>query len=452
MIDPGRQTETRFSREQPGTEGPQHTARSDFTTLRNALEDGEPLSNIPVFLSQKRRFLRESQDDLQLQLEGRDRTLSQWRIKVSSFFSELATALEPWTGAVKQIEGSYGSGVGSYFRLLRTFLYYNVLVSLITFVFLVLPLVTDSSAMEGGGAGQCEAGDVLLGTGCFTRTLLFYGGAVYSSGLVSGYWPHYNVAKGYIYVTFIGYAVYLLSTMASFVSAYKASFIDNAEMEARKFGSTVFSAWQMTIEDKKSAKELKNKIQEDFHKLLKFKGDNKRKSRSEVAVRVIVFLLVLVIMAGICYGFYELLEWSGSAQTVYIIPIILSSIIVVLPWLLRLLNKVMTLIKVCVNLGLSQVEKYKPTENLYVRMIQTSVLILSLLLLIRVFWYQNKTDDCWETKFGQEMYRLVLFSFLVIIMVNLVIETLWSLVGTPEFDISRNSINIIYFQVSLYYL
>ena len=95
-----------------------------------------------------------------------------------------------------------------------------------------------------------------------------------------------------------------------------------------------------------------------------------------------------------------------------------------------------------------QVEKYKPTENLYVRIIQTSILILSLLLLIRVYWYQKQTDnECWETKFGQEMYRLVLFSFLIIIGSNLLIETVWSFFGSPEFDIIRNSINIIYCQV-----
>ena len=85
-------------------------------------------------------------------------------------------------------------------------------------------------------------------------------------------------------------------------------------------------------------------------------------------------------------------------------------------------------------------------------MIQTSILILSLLLLIRVYWYNQTEDECWETKFGQEMYRLVLFSFLIVIGSNLIIETVWSFFGSPEFDISRNSINIIYCQVRSLYL
>ena len=339
--------ETRFSRDGPRrpeerslTSESRQSTESAFTVLKSALENGETLSNVPVFLWQKRKFVRENRDDVEINLEGTDKTLSRWNIQMRNILTQLTTALEPWTRAVKQIEGSYGTGVGSYFRLLRTFLYFNIFVSLLTFIFLVLPIITDSSAMAGGGASQCSGSDIFLGTGCFEDTILFYGGTVYRSGRVSGYWKDFNVAKGYIYVTFIGYAVYLLSTVRGFVSAYKASFIDNAEMEARKFGSTVFSVWQMTIEDKDSAKELKNKIQEDLHKLLKFKSENKKRSRGEVALRLIVFLFVLVIMAGICYGFWELLKWSEKAQNVYTIPLILSFIILLLPWLLRLLNKV----------------------------------------------------------------------------------------------------------------
>ena len=347
------EAETRFSREAGSRVSPVERRtttknppprESDLTVWKNAVEEGEILSNIPIFLSKKRLFLQQLQGGVQLSAEGRDKTLSQWNIKIRTILSQLATALEPWTRAVKQIEGSYGTGVGSYFRLLRTFLYFNIFVSLITFIFLILPIVTDAGAMEGGGASNCGAADIFLGTGCFQQSILFYGGSVYKEHFVSGYWRDFSVAKGYIYVTFIGYAVYLISTMASFVSAYKASFIDNAEMEAAKFGTTVFSIWQMTIEDQDSAKELKNKIQEDLHSLLKFKRDSKKMSRESLVVRVIVFVFVLMLMAAICFGFYELLKWSDEAANNYVIPLILSFTIVFLPWLLKLLNKVRTII------------------------------------------------------------------------------------------------------------
>ena len=363
------EAETRFSREVGARVMPverrtisknQPAEESDLTVWKNAVEEGEMLSNIPIFLSKKRLFLQQSQAGVQFSSEGRDKTLTQWTIKIRTILSQLATALEPWTRAVKKIEGSYGTGVGSYFRLLRTFLYFNVFVSLITAIFLILPVVTDSGAMEGGGASGCGGADIFLGTGCFEQSILFYGGKAYNTSeseprLVFGYWKHFNVAKGYIYVTFIGYAVYLISTMNSFVSAYKASFIDNAEMEAAKFGTTVFSIWQMTIEDQDSARELKNKIQEDLHSLLKFKRENKKMSRESVAVRVIVFVLVLMMMAAICYGFFELLKWSDHAANNYVLPIILSFTIVLLPWLLKLLNKVhngsnLTMLNIYINL------------------------------------------------------------------------------------------------------
>ena len=63
-------------------------------------------------------------------------------------------------------------------------------------------------------------------------------------------------------------------------------------------------------------------------------------SRESLGVRVIVFVFVLMMMAAICYGFYELQKWSDQASNNYVIPIILSFIIVLLPWLLKLLNQV----------------------------------------------------------------------------------------------------------------
>ena len=36
-----------------------------------------------------------------------------------------------WASDIKNIEGKYGSGVGTYFRFLRTILYLNIFVSII---------------------------------------------------------------------------------------------------------------------------------------------------------------------------------------------------------------------------------------------------------------------------------------------------------------------------------
>ena len=83
------EAETRFSREagarvrpveRRATSTNPQSEESDWTVWKNAVEEGEILSNIPIFLSKKRQFLQKSQTGVQFTAEGRDKTLSQWNI------------------------------------------------------------------------------------------------------------------------------------------------------------------------------------------------------------------------------------------------------------------------------------------------------------------------------------------------------------------------------------
>jgi len=96
--------------------------------------------------------------------------------------------------------------------------------------------------------------------------------------------------------------------------------------------------------------------------------------------------------------------------------------------------------------------KYDGRSNLYVCLSQTSLLILCILMLIRVYWFVSKSvflgSICSETRVGQEMYRLIIFYFIIIILVNTIMETIWiKLLGSLNFDISRNTTNLIYCQM-----
>ena len=80
----------------------------------------------------------------------------------------------------------------------------------------------------------------------------------------------------------------------------------------------------------------------------------------------------------------------------------------------------------------------------------TSLFLLSALLLIRVFWILNDDTACVETKLGQEMYRLLIFYFFITIILNMIVETIWSFLyfkggleewlPEPEFDIRHGSV------------
>ena len=122
------------------------------------------------------------------------------------------------------------------------------------------------------------------------------------------------------------------------MSAYKGSFIDNAELKSKEFGSSIFCSWQMTIEDRTTAKRLKTKIAEDLLKLFEAKSKNQMKTGpgKEYLVYRLVFLVGVVgVIGGTCYGIYELLRLD---QAVYVVPIILSFIVVFIPWILNLLK------------------------------------------------------------------------------------------------------------------
>eukprot|EP00090_Calanus_glacialis_P042222 TRINITY_DN74952_c0_g1_i1.p1 TRINITY_DN74952_c0_g1~~TRINITY_DN74952_c0_g1_i1.p1 ORF type:complete len:307 (+),score=36.77 TRINITY_DN74952_c0_g1_i1:50-922(+) len=125
-------------------------------------------------------------------------------------------------------------------------------------------------------------------------------------------------------------------------------------------------------------------------------------------------------------------------------PLIVSGTFLLMPWLLTFVN----------NLG-----KYGSRYSLYVRLLQTCLLVLSVLMVIRIYWFQNEETAlgsvCRETRLGQEMYRLIIFYFIMIVIVNFAMETVWNLLfksgmtflGSPDFDISRNTTNLIYCQM-----
>eukprot|EP00092_Neocalanus_flemingeri_P031291 GFUD01033987.1.p1 GENE.GFUD01033987.1~~GFUD01033987.1.p1 ORF type:complete len:570 (+),score=65.47 GFUD01033987.1:106-1710(+) len=414
--------------------------KSAEETFKEALKKKEPLPNIPINLRDKKRFLQQN-DGTNFGEKIVLPSVSSWH-KIVTFLTDTLAMVEPWSIALKHIEGTYGSGVGSYFRLLRTLLYINTFVALISFVFLILPVAIGNQISNS--EPNFKFLDLFLGNGYLQDTILFYGAGVYTQPRANGYWKDFSVPKGYIYTTLAGYLVYLLITLANVVTAYKKSFIDSAESVGKKYGTAVFTAWEMTIEDKSSAQQLKDKICMDLKKLLKQRRAVVKMSNGIVLLRFLITSLVLGAIGGICYGIYQILDSEFSkSNKVYVMPLALSGIVLLMPWLLMFVNK----------LG-----KYSSRHDLYVRLIETCLLVLSVLMVIRIYWWLNteaSIDVCRETRLGQDMYRLIIFYFLVIVLLSFAMETMWSMLyrcgitflGSPDFDISRNTTNLIYCQM-----
>ena len=332
-------------------------AKTNKELFDDAIENNRSLLELPIPLSQKREFLRQHGGEI---LNLRDNTIKKrvkaFRTKLGIIMNQIYEKIEPWTEETKFIEGSFGTGVGSYFRLLRTFLYINLSIFLVTFIALILPVISDGDitkfSTELSEINKFHVSDIFLGTGYFSTTSLFFEfyGFFDFEKTSNGWFPKYDIALGYFWVTVAGYVILIGSVLASFVSAYKKTFIMNAELEGQQFGTMVFTSWQMSVSDKSTAKMLKNKIWEDLVKLLKYKTEKKKDRKAEekrrrnqlLLPRLALILLVLAAFAGIAYGLHVLLESNEDegVKHVYIIPLLLSFIVVTLPFILKLLHKV----------------------------------------------------------------------------------------------------------------
>ena len=329
---------------------------------REALQRGQSVAGMPVLLWRRRLLLAEAGGGVGDGGAGDDGAgerprllpVPRWR-RLALRLSDTWAAVQPAAAAIKQvcsppttllnklfilqIEGKFGSGVSSYFRLLRFFIYINLLVTLITLVFLFLPVVTVTDIIYTKPKFQIQ--DIFFGTGYLGDNFLFYNSTVFStSSQENGYWVHFNLPQGYLCTTLFGYLIFIVSVLSGFVEAYKKSFIDSAESENKKFGTAIFTSWQMTIEDRDSANQLMNKIFLDMKKLLKPRQARLRRvSREMVAVRGLLAGLLLAATVGLCYGEWELLRLQRGARGYWLLPLALSLLLLLAPAIVSLVTR-----------------------------------------------------------------------------------------------------------------
>ena len=357
---------------------------------------------------------------------------------------DLWAFVEPWAKTLKKIEGTFGSGVASYFRLLRTLLYLNLVVAGIFLIFIILPTAGKPSL-----DGTFHVADIFLGTGPLENTILFYG--AYAKETSAFPWSDYDIPKGYFWAVLISYVVYLISLMVNMVTAVRKSFIDSAEIEGKKFGPALFTSWEMTIEDSVSAKQLMNKICMDLTKLLKRKRARVPVTKSRLFLRIITFVGVKGVFVGIGYLLYFLLQNLDIEKKlfVWIVPALISTLIFLLPWFLRTVNLV---------------EGYSTRHNLYLRLFQTfllATLVLTMLYVNHNLIHPEPTSTtgrdvevfCPETNFGQEMYRVIIFYIFFVVLLNFLADTILSRMSKapPQFDISSNTTDLIYIQMAAFF-
>ncbi|XP_060755350.1 transmembrane channel-like protein 7 isoform X2 [Neoarius graeffei] len=427
-----------------GVQDRKWTYRQEDRTIQGATEH-RPARELPRNMEEKRKHR-------ELQQHREQGVCSQWRVSVLHYLKrmkedsmELVSTLQLWRSDIHLIEGMFGTGILSYFSFLRFLVLLNFVMFLLMFSFVMLPIIVsthtssiNSTLTTGGTAGaQCtvysrsssQKGlvmfhqhiiDLLSGTGFLEHTYLFYGYYNVESLTFSGF--SYNLPLAYVLCTIACLLLSLIWIVKRSAAGFKRKLIQD-EDRFQSFCNKIFAGWDFCITDENTAR-LK-------HSSLLYELKHQRYN----------FIVKLI---------FEYLPSIVITLANFITPIIFSVII--------------------------NFEDYSPAFEIrftllrcvFMRLASIGVLLFSL-------WFQitscSGTEDhvcpcgynhqlypCWETHVGQEMYKLMIFDFLIIGAVTIFVEFPrkilvnhcdWGLVkwlGQQEFSIPQNVLEIVYGQ------
>lgn len=487
------------------------------------------IKSMPISMSQKKDMKSHLQSVTKLRLQGFDQIKWQrrkvWQ-QLQLKWTEYYTKMELWRNSLKTIEGNFGTGVVAYFLFLRWLMFLNLVIFVLIFLFIVLPQVLlfteepecdDSnlnsteccmhSYLNNSGTSVILVLDIIQGTGFMEKTLMFYG--MYTNQIF-GYKPtadsqptlFYNLPLAYVTIS----ATYLLLSLVAIVKAASREFKDRlveGEGQFYQYCNLVFGGWDFCIHNEKSAiikhKALHNEIKGLLHsKRMEFERHNRSRDVmfKLIAIRMMINILVLIILAAAAYVIYLLFDISMAYLYPNLRPDSTRAFFGNLTEQSMITNREITTLEqqlmnffyeflpyiaiVVMNLlvplvfnYLVKFENYSPMFVIKITLLRTIFLRLaSLAVLLSRFYYLiysdigdklcfNKdwgTPQCWETFVGQQFYKLFITDFVTHIFVTFFInfprailarhiETKFvKLIGEQEFELSKHVLDIVYSQ------
>ncbi|KAM9769395.1 transmembrane channel-like protein 7 [Menidia menidia] len=458
-----------------------------------------PIRELAKPMAEKRR-------DKTQRLEEEARVLSKWRQwrqttgkdlkRLRDDVHEWLSSLELWRGDIHQIEGMFGTGILSYFSFLRFLVMLNLVTFLLMFGFVMLPIIVASHA--GGNAtynqhdgspcsvypGSARRGlvifhehitDLLSGGGFLEQTYLFYG--FYKVDKIHFANVTYNLALAYLLAT-VGYLfLSLIWIVKRSATGFKRNLVQD-EDRFQSFCNKIFAGWDFCITNVNAAKlkrssllyELKTDLEEE--RIKQKIADRTRKEKCRIyLIRLILNLFVIGVLAACFYSIYLATVFSQEAQMQKLkVNFAVDLIYEYLPSIVITLANFITplLFSVIINF-----EDYSPAFEIrftlmrcvFMRLTSIGVLLFSLWSQITdcekepcICGYNHLLYSCWETRVGQEMYKLTIFDFLIIISVTIFVEFPRKLIvkhcdcglakwwGQQEFGIPQNVLEIVYGQ------
>ncbi|EHB18869.1 Transmembrane channel-like protein 4 [Heterocephalus glaber] len=363
-------------------------------------------------------------------------------------------SLQPWAWTVNRIGGQFGAGTESYFSLLRFLLLLNALASVLVACMVLLPTWLEgaplgppapSASSPCGSYSPHSPGLATFPSQLFN--LLSGQGYLEWSPLFYGFYPaRRHLAVTYLCSVFASGLICLLLILRRSVSGLKQTLL--AESGAlTSYSHRVFSAWNFGLCGAEHVRLRQRRILYELQVELEEAGIRRRAAVRTLGqqarvwlVRVLLNLLVLALLCAAFYGVYWATGEAGQLQEAplvkqtpllqlavsYLPSIFISAVNVVLPPLFQLIGSL---------------EGYTRSHQIVFILLRTVFLRLaSLLFLLFSLWsqitcggdaqaeqcqscgYNHRKFPCWETRVGQEMYKLLLFDLLSSLALALLLQ------------------------------
>ncbi|XP_071360228.1 transmembrane channel-like protein 7 [Trachinotus anak] len=457
-----------------------------------------PIRELAKTMSEKRRDKTQRlEEDLELS------SWRQWRQSTRRYLRRLKedsqewlSSLQLWRGDIHLIEGMFGTGILSYFSFLRFLVMLNLIIFLLMFSFVMLPIIIapyasgnttynqndgsicsvyPSSARRGLVMFHEHITDLLSGGGFLEQTYLFYG--YYKVDKI--HFPNvtYNLPLAYLLATIAYLFLSLIWIVKRSATGFKRNLVQD-EDRFQSFCNKIFAGWDFCITNENAARlkrssllyELRTDLEEE--RIKQKIADRTRKEKGRIyLIRLILNLFVIAVLAGCFYSIYVATVFSQEAQMNNTkVNFIVDLIYEYLPSIVITLANFITplLFSVIINY-----EDYSPAFEIrftlmrcvFMRLTSIGVLLFSLWSQITkckeepcICGYNHVLYSCWETRVGQEMYKLTIFDFIIIVAVTIFVEFPRKIIvkycecglakwwGQQEFGIPQNVLEIVYGQ------
>ncbi|XP_045213261.2 transmembrane channel-like protein 7 isoform X2 [Mercenaria mercenaria] len=365
--------------------------------------------------------------------------------------------------------------------------------------------------------------DVLQGTGWMENTVLFYGAYHNKTGyLATGDAFTYNMSLAYLCAVGLAFILSFILLVKNSAKGLKQSAVSSVGGNITLYCNKVFGAWDYCISESKTAQLKHSNLLQDFKNELEYQRLQwKKESRTTkekfklYTIRVLINILVILILGGALFLIYftnqklvELEKSDSLSKTVALmmqylpsITIMLLSVIVptlfdklviaedYMPAFAIRITLIRTVLLRLASLGILMISLYTtlhpekkdpevliPCDNLIVstdnittvspvQLTTGSVNTTSLptsenTTSSPALEIQDKNIMCWETYVGQQIYKLVMLNFIVVILVTLGWEfprkflyeklheklKIVEFVGQQTFDLSKSVLDLVYLQ------